>query len=184
MGKNSKKIIAAVVVLLAVAGIVYFTGGQKRKIPASGRDMTVESVTVYEISYDELLSLQAGKYSQSEEQASRRLGSRDEVYGRKVEFIYSSGSEYRLVLGAYFAVKENEGGALIAGRYAPYTGYLGDGASWQESQCYIASRDEEGATINRSGYFVSGSKTGPTLDFSRKVTVDMLRDTGEIALNR
>ena len=183
MGKNSKKIIAAFVVMLAVAGIVYFAGGQKRKIPASGRDMKQEKVSVYEISYDELLSLQAGKYSQSEEEASRQLGSRNEVYGRKVEFIYSSGSEYRLVLGAYFAVKENENGALIADRYAPYIGYPGDGASWQESQCYIASRDEEGATINRSGHFISGSKIGPTLDFSRQVSADMLKNTGDIERN-
>lgn len=183
MGKNSKKIIAAVVVLLSVAGIVYFAGGQKRKMPVSGRDMAVESVAVYEIPYDELLSLQAGKYSQSKEQASRRLGSRDEVYGRKVEFIYSSGSEYRLVLGGYFAVKENEGVALIAQRYAPYTGYPGKGASWQESQCYIASQDDDGVTINRSGYFVSGSKTGPTLDFSRKVAADMLKNIGDIDRN-
>lgn len=183
MGKNSKKIIAAVVVLLIAAGIVYFAGGQKRKMPVSGRDMAEESVTVYEIPYDELLGLQAGKYSQSKEQASRQLGSRDEVYGRKVEFIYSSGNEYRLVLGGYFAVKENEDGALIAERYTPYTGYPGKGASWQESQCYIASRDDNSITINRSGYFVSGSKTGPTLDFSRKVTADMLRDTGEISQN-
>ena len=183
MGKNNKKIIAAVVVLLIAAGIVYFAVGQKREMPASGRDMAVESVTVYEISYDELLSLQAGKYSQSKEQARQQLGSRDEVCGRKVEFIYSSGSEYRLVLCGYFAVKENEDGALIAERYTPYTGYLGKGASWQESQCYIASRDDDGVIINRSGYFVSGSKTGPTLDFSRKVTADMLRDTGEISQN-
>ena len=183
MNKSGKKIAAAVVVLLAVAGIVYFAGGQKRKMPASGRDMAVESVTVYEISYDELLSLQAGKYSQSKEQARQRLGSRDEVCGRKVEFIYSSGSEYRLVLGGCFSVKENEDGALIAERYTPYTGYLGKGASWQESQCYISSQDDNSITINRSGYFVSGSKTDPTLDFSRKVTADMLRDTGEISQN-
>lgn len=183
MNKNSKKIAAAFVVLLAVAGIVYCAGVQKRKMPASGRDMAVESVTVYEIPYDELLSLQAGKYSQSKEQARQRLGSRDEVYGRKVEFIYSSGNEYRLVLGGYFAVKENEDGVLIAEQYTPYTGYLGKGASWQESQCYIASRNDDGVIINRSGHFVSGSKTGPTLDFSRKVIADMLRDIGEIALN-
>lgn len=181
MGKSRNKVIAAVGVLLAVAGIVYFAGGQKRKMPASGWDMKQEKISVYEISYDELLSLQAGKYSQSKEQASRQLGSRDEVYGRKVEFIYSSGSEYKMVLGAYFAVKENEDGALIAGRYAPYTGYLGDGASWQESQCYIASRDEKGTTINRSGHFISGSKTGPTLDFSRQVDADMLTTPGDIS---
>ena len=80
MSKSRNKIIAAVGVLLAVAGIVYFAGGQKRKIPASGRDMKQEKVSVYEISYDELLSLQAGKYSQSEEEASRQLGSRQPAW--------------------------------------------------------------------------------------------------------
>ena len=183
MSKSRNKIIAAVGVLLAVAGIVYFAGGQKRKIPVSAREMVLEKASVYDVYYDELLSLQAGKYSQSKEEANRQLGSRDEVYGRKVEFIYSSGSEYRLVLGAYFAVKENENGALIADWYAPYTGYLGKGASWQESQCYIASRDEEGVTINRSGHFISGSKIGPTLDFSRQVSADMLKNTGDIERN-
>lgn len=173
-------LLVATVMVVVIMRLFFINYNMKEE---NYRDVKLDTVSVYDIPYDELLSLQAGKYSQSKEQARQRLGSRDEVYGRKVEFIYSSGNEYRLVLGGYFAVKENEDGVLIAEQYTPYTGYPGKGASWQESQCYIASRNDDGVIINRSGHFVSGSKTGPTLDFSRKVTADMLRDIGEIALN-